>query len=116
MTPNQKKILDRFYAAATDRDASTLRSLLADDFSFTNTMMSFDNPDDYVAHLAGFCGSISGARSVAQGDTVVYMSTLHTRIADRDAEIPLCDVFTFAGDKIARQELFADSALFPRPE
>lgn len=116
MTLDQKNTLERFYAAATDRDAPALRSLLTDDFVFTNTMMSFDNPDDYVAHLSGFCGSISDARCVAEGDTVVHMSILHTRVSDRDAAIPLCDVFTFDGDKIARQELFADSALFPRPE
>ncbi len=115
MSPEQKRTLDRFYTAATDQDATALRSLLTDDFSFTSTMMSFDNPDDYVAHLAGFCGSISDSRYVAQGNRVVHMSVLHARFPDRNAEIPLCDVFTFEGNKIAHQELYTDSALFPRP-
>lgn len=114
MTPQQKKTIQNFYQAATKQDALALRALLTDNFRFQSTMMSFDNPDDYVAHLSGFCGHINNARTVAQENTVVHMATLHTQVAGTDQQIPLCDVFTFDGDKIASQELFADSALFPR--
>ncbi|MCH7621483.1 MAG: nuclear transport factor 2 family protein [Chloroflexi bacterium] len=116
MKPEQKKTLELFYTAATDHDATTLRSLLTDTFTFKSPIGVFDNPDDYVAHCMGFNGSISDSRSIAEGNQVVHMSILHAKFPDGDAHIPLCDVFTFDGDRITAQELFTDASQFPQPE
>ena len=115
MTPEQKKTLDRFYGAATDQDGEVLRSLLTDGFTFKSPLVSFDNPDDYVAHLVGFCGSISESRFIAEGDRVAHTFMLNTRFPDGEATIPMCDIFTFDGDRIREQELFTDASRFPSP-
>lgn len=114
MKPEQKKTLERFYAAVADQDATVLSSLLTDDFTFKGPIGDFDNPDDYVNHLVGFDGSISDSRYVAEGNRVVHMSILHAKFPDGDAAIPLCDIFTFDGHRIAEQELFTDTNLFPK--
>ena len=116
MTPIQKAALDQFYAGATAQDASMIRPLLTDDFTFKAPMMSFDNPDDYVAHLVGFCGHVKDSRYISEGDAVVHIFRLVARTPDGDTEMEMCDVFTFKGDKIARQELYTDSRQFPEAE
>lgn len=116
MKPEQKRTLDRFYAAATDQDATTLRALLTDSFTFKGPIGNFDNPDDYVTHLVSFRGSVSDSRYVSEGNRVVHMSILNARFPNGDVAIPLCDIFTFQGDRIAEQELFTDMSLFPKPE
>ncbi len=116
MTPSQKAALDQFYAGATAQDASMIRPLLTDDFTFKAPMMSFDEPDAYVAHLVGFCGYAKGSRYIAQGDNVVHIFTLVAMMPDGEKEMEMCDVFTFRGDKIVRQELYTDSRQFPEEE
>ncbi|WP_299191608.1 nuclear transport factor 2 family protein [uncultured Litoreibacter sp.] len=116
MTPSQKAALDQFYAGATAQDASMIRHLLTDDFTFKAPMMSFDEPDAYVAHLVGFCGYAKGSRYIAQGDNVVHIFTLVAMMPDGEKEMDMCDVFTFRGDKIVRQELYTDSRQFPEEE
>lgn len=111
----QKQTLDRFYEAATNQDAQVLRSLLTDSFKFKSPVGDFDNPDDYVDHLAGFCGWISGSRYIAENENVVHMFVLHTKTPTGQINIPMCDVFKFDGEQITEQELFADSRLFPTP-
>lgn len=113
MKADQHSTLNSFYDAATAQDAEKLRSLLTDDFRFESTMMSFDNPEDYVAHLAGFCGSVSNARMITEGNRVVHLSTLHASFPSGTVDIPLCDVFTFDEGRISHQELFVDSRFFP---
>ncbi|WP_153770720.1 nuclear transport factor 2 family protein [Labrenzia sp. CE80] len=116
MTPVQKNTLDQFYSGATARDASMIRPLLTEDFTFKAPMMNFDNPDAYVAHLVGFCGYVKNSRHIAQGDNVVHLFTLVAQMPEGEKEIEMCDVFTFTGDKIMRQELYADSKQFPETE
>lgn len=115
MKLEQKKALDQFYAAATDQDATALRSLLTDNFTFTSPIGTFDNPDDYVNHLVGFGGWVDNSRYIAEGDQVVHLSIYHMT-SPGQATIPMCDIFTFEGDRIAAQELFTDISLFPQPE
>jgi ketosteroid isomerase-like protein len=115
MTPSQETALKQFYAGATAQDASMIRPLLTDNFSFKSTMMTFDNPDDYVAHLVGLCGHVTGSRYIAQDNQVVHIFTLNAKIPGGEAQMNMCDVFTFDGGKIALQELYADSKQFPSP-
>lgn len=115
MKAEQQKTLERFYAAATDQDAQTLRGLLTDNFTFKSPIGDFDNPDDYVRHLAGFCGFISGSRYIAEGGRVAHTFILHAKFPDGDAAIAMCDIFTFDGDRITAQELFTDASRFPNP-
>jgi len=116
MTPIQEATLDQFYAGATAQDASMVRPLLTDDFTFKAPMMNFDEPDAYVAHLVGFCGYVKDSRHIAQGDTVVHIFTLVAKMPDGEKEMDMCDVFTFKGNKITRQELYTDSRQFPEEE
>lgn len=113
MTPTQKAALDQFYAGATAQDASMIRPLLTDDFTFKAPMMNFDEPDAYVAHLVGFCGYVKDSRHIAQGNHVVHVFTLVATMPDGEKELEMCDIFTFVGDKISRQELYTDSKQFP---
>lgn len=113
MTPRQKTTLDQFYAGATAQDASMIRPLLTDNFSFKSPMMNFDNPDDYVTHLVGFCGHVTNSRHVAQDNQVVHIFTLIAKMPEGDASMKMCDIFTFDGGKIALQELYTDSRQFP---
>lgn len=116
MTPAQKSTLDQFYAGATAQNASIVRPLLTDDFTFKAPMMSFDDPDAYVAHLVGFCGYVKDSRHIAEKNTVVHIFTLVAHAPDGEKEMEMCDIFTFKGDKIARQELFTDPRQFPSEE
>ena len=115
MKPEQKETLSRFYAAATEQDAMTLRSLLTDDFKFTGPIGTFDNPDDYVDHLVGFGGWVSDSRFIAEGDRVAHLCIYHMT-SPGTATIPLCDIFTFDGNRLQAQELFTDTRLFPSAE
>ncbi len=112
MTPTQKTVIDTFYAAATDQDAVALRSTLTDVFSFTGPIGDFADPDSYVGHVVSFQGAVSGSRFVTEGDTVVHMC-IFEMAGPTPAQIPMCDIFTFRGDRIAKQELFTDTAQFP---
>lgn len=112
MTHAQEKTLKAFYAAATEQSADKLRPLLTDDFAFKGPIGSHDNPDDYVQHLVGFGGYVSGSRYVAEGDQVVHVFVYHMT-SPATAEIPMCDIFTFEGERIRAQELFVDTRLFP---
>ncbi len=114
MRPEQKTTLDRFYAAATDQDATVLRSLLTDDFTFKSPIGAFDNPDDYVAHLVSFGGWVGDSRYIAEGDRVAHLCVYHMT-SPGEATIPMCDIFTFEGERIAAQELFTDTRQFPDP-
>ncbi len=114
MSPEQKQTLDTFYAGATEQDAAKIRPLLTDSFTFKSAMMAFDNPDDYVAHLVGFCGRVSDSRFIAEGNEVAHIFTLDAKLPDGEAHIPMCDVFTFEGPRIAAQELYADASRFPK--
>jgi SnoaL-like protein len=113
MTPSQQSALKQFYAGATAQDASMIRPLLTDSFSFKSPIMNFDNPDDYVAHLIGFCGYVTDSRYIAQDNQVVHIFTLNTKMPDGEVQMNMCDVFTFDGGKIVLQELYADSRQFP---
>ena len=114
MTPEQKTTLDRFYAGATAQDASMIRPLLMDAFAFRSPLMNFDDPDAYVAHLVGFCGSVSDSRYIAEGNQVVHIFTLNATLPDGEAQMKMCDIFTFDGGKIALQELYTDPGQFPQ--
>lgn len=116
MTPSQKKTLDQFYAGATAQDASMIRPLLTDNFTFKAPMMNFDDPDVYVAHLVGFCGHVKDSRHVSEGNSVVHIFTLVAEMPDGQKEMEMCDIFTFEGEKIVRQELYTDSKQFPEEE
>ncbi|MCV0427009.1 MAG: nuclear transport factor 2 family protein [Roseibium sp.] len=113
MTPEQQVALDRFYAGATAQDASMIRPLLTDDFAFKSPLMNFDNPDEYVAHLVGFCGTVSDSRYIAEDNRVVHVFTLNATLPGGEAQLKMCDIFTFKGGKIALQELYTDPGQFP---
>ena len=110
-------LLDRFYAAATQRDATALRALLTDDFTFTSPMGTFDTPEAYVAHLVGFAGYVTERRTITEGARVVHLSVYNLQAEDETvlATIPLCDIFTVRDGRFAAQETFCDTALFPVP-
>lgn len=116
MTPVQKAALDQFYAGATAQDGSMIRPLLSDNFTFKAPMMTFDDPDAYVAHLVGFCGHVKNSRYISEGDSVVHIFTLVAEMPDGQKYLEMCDIFTFDGGKIARQELYTDSKQFPDEE
>ena len=115
MTPEQKSTLETFYAGATEQNAEKIRPLLTDGFTFKSAIGNFDDPDEYVAHLVGFCGSVSTSRYIAQGNQVAHIFTLNAKFPDGETDIPMCDVFTFEGNRIASQELFTDASRFPSP-
>lgn len=107
LSPERQQTLNTFYHGATVKDASEIRSALHDDFTFTGPIGSHDNPDSFVQSLLGFDGAVTESKMIAEGDNLV-----HTYVLDIGAKIPMCDVITFTGNKLASMVLYTDSKLF----
>ena len=90
---------------------SDVRSLLADDFTSRDPLMSADSADAYVDRLKAFGDTLATHADVrhvlADGDTVAALVDFH----GPSGKMPYAQWFTFRSGKIARLEVIYD----PRP-
>jgi ketosteroid isomerase-like protein len=80
-----KEIARTYFRAWQDRDAETLRSLLADDATFRGPLGTADGAEECVAGLIGMgrvLDRVEVRAMVADGDDVITFFDLHTTVAD----------------------------------
>ncbi|MDO9457525.1 nuclear transport factor 2 family protein [Nocardioides sp.] len=83
-TTETRKIAETYFAAWQDRDAETLRSILADDATFRGPLGTADDADACVAGLIGMAqvlDRIEVRARVVEGDDVITFFDLHTTVA-----------------------------------
>ena len=107
----RQKAFDDFYKGAMSKDARQVRSALTDDFTFSGPLMSFDDPDAFVASLLGFDAEVTESRLIVDGERVAHLFVLEVAAPIR-AKIPMCDVLEFRGNRIRAIRLYTNSKLF----
>lgn len=108
------KTVGAFYEAFGRKNATALRDLLTPNFTFRGPLMSFDDPDSYVAAMAQlpFEAEVQDSRFIADGDRVAHVFTWRMTTPAK-ASIPMCEVLELEGGKVRSSELYYDSKLFP---
>lgn len=85
MTTDQtRQIAETYFRAWQERDADTLRSIIADDATFRGPLGTADDGDACVAGLVGMAqvlDRIEVRAMVVDGDDVITFFDLHTTIA-----------------------------------
>lgn len=79
-----RELAETYFRAWQDRDAATLRSILADDATFRGPLGAADDADACVAGLLGMAQVLDHVEvraMVVEGDDVITFFDLHTTIA-----------------------------------
>lgn len=102
-----------YYAAFGSKDWDKLRTLLSDDFTFKGAMMSFENPEAFVAAMKemGMEGVPEGSRFIADGNSVAH-TFVWKMTAPAKVDVPMCEVFETEQGKVRSSQLFFDPKLF----
>ena len=109
------EIVKRLNRAFETKDQATFASLLHPNYKFRGSLMQLNSPKEAVEFLAQcpFKSKSQNVRFYEAGDTV-------TQTFDWVVEEPfkgtirMCDVITLKDGKVISEELFYDSAKFPK--
>ena len=109
-----QKVVAAYYEAFGRKEMKKLRALLAADFTFRGSMMSFDSPDAFIKAMAElpFEATVEGSKFISEGNRVAH-AFVWKMTAPAKASVPMCEVFEVAEGRIRSSELFYDSKLFP---
>lgn len=104
------EVIEAYYRAFSAHDGDGIRAMITDDFTFRGPMMQFDNAETYVQAMTGMQipGSPTGSSFIVDGDRVAHVFEWEIPGA---SQIPMCEVITIDGDKIAAIQLYFDSKL-----
>ena len=107
-------VAKKLIKAWEQKDESTLRACLHDDYSFKGPMMEMKSADEAVAFMntCPFEFTNEHCEVMVEGKTLVHIFDWKVT-APFQATIPMVEVMEFEGEKVKRARLFFDSALFP---
>ncbi len=115
-TGSPREIVDRYYAAWTNKDFATARSLLHDDLSFHGPIDTFDNADDYIAAITRLASIVTGVKRqkvFVDGQDVCEIYDLIT--ATPAGTAPVAEWHTVKDGKIAAIRVYFDARPFAPP-
>lgn len=104
-------VLQRFYAAAVNRDFVTMRGLLSDDLVFVGLFETYRSADQYLEAFRGLLSiteRLQVKKIIAQGNDAAIFFELQTR-APAEATVLVAEWHHFEGGKIARVESAFDA-------
>ena len=109
------EIVEKLNQAFETKDQVAMRSLLHEKYTFRGSLMALQSPEEAVQFLANwpFEAKSENIQFFVAGDTV-------TQIFDWVVKEPfqgiirMCDVVTLKDGKVFSEELFYDSAKFPK--
>ena len=108
------EVAKRMTKAWQEKDESTFRSCIHEDYTFKGPMMEMRSAKEaleFMRQCAFECTS-ENCEVVSEGQTLVHIFDWKVT-APFQATIPMVEVMEFEGDKVKRARLFFDSALFP---
>jgi len=108
------ELAKRMTKAWQEKDESTFRACIHDDYTFKGPMMEMRSAHEAVEFMkqCAFECSTENCEVVIEGQTLVHMFDW-TVTAPFQATIPMVEVMEFEDDKVKRARLYFDSALFP---
>ncbi len=108
------EIVKKLVAACEAKDMKTVRSLVSDDYTLRDPMMSLNGPDELVQMLEScpFDGTMKEVHYLDAGDTVVMTAECIMTKPERFSW-RMCDVLTLENGKVRAEEMFYDTAQFP---
>src|SRR3954447_24779840 len=107
-----RDLVDRYFAALTARDLTTVRTLLHDDLSFKGPLATLDNADAYLHGLGHVTAAMTGLERrvvVAEGENVIQTYDL---ILGSAAAVPVAEWLQVRDDRIAAIQMFLDARAF----
>ncbi len=107
-------VAKRMTKAWQEKDESTFRACIHDDYTFTGPMMAMRNANEALEFMreCAFEHSTENCEVVSEGNTLVHIFDWKV-MAPFQKTIPMVEIMEFEGDKVKRARLFFDSALFP---
>ncbi len=106
------EIVDRYFAAMSEKDFATIRALVHDDVTFKGAMGTTEGADDYVGGLRQTLKNMRVVRRqaiAAEGENVFQVYDLV--MSEPDVTLPVAQWLCVRDDKIAALQVFFD----PRP-
>lgn len=110
-----KAIAQRFSTAFHAKDEATIENLVAEDYTFKGPMMQLNSRAaliDFMRNMPFNC-SEKTSRYLEDGNTVVKICEVSFTVPF-NGNVPMCEVFTLKDGKITNDELYYDTALFPK--
>lgn len=107
-------VAKRMTKAWQEKDESTFRGCLHDDYTFKGPMMEMRSANEALECLRRCTFEFTNEKCevVVEGNTLVHIFDWKVT-APFLATIPMVEVMEFEGEKVKRARLFFDSALFP---
>ncbi len=108
------EVAKRMTKAWQEKDESTFRACIHDDYTFRGPMMEMRSANEALECMkqCAFECTTENCEVVAEGQTLVHVFDWKVT-APFQATIPMVEVMEFESDKVKRARLFFDSALFP---
>jgi ketosteroid isomerase-like protein len=111
MDDTTNRLVDDYYAAWGSGDFETFQELLTEDFRFRGALDQADGPATFVdisRRNAPMFGEVrfSDVRRIVNGSRAVNLYTFEVG----PARVPIAEAFEVRGDRIARIDLYSDSA------
>jgi len=107
-------VAKRMTKAWEEKDESTFRACIHDDYTFKGPMMEMRSANEALECMrqCTFEFTNENCEVVVEGNTLVHIFDWKVT-APFQATIPMVEVMEFEGKKVKRARLFFDSALFP---
>ena len=107
-------VAKRMTKAWEEKDESTFRACLHDEYTFKGPMMEMRSANEALECMrrCSFEFTNENCEVVVGGNTLVHIFDWKVTVPFQ-ATIPMVEVMEFEGDKVKRARLFFDSALFP---
>ncbi len=114
MTDNTK-IVRQMFDACMNKDFETARKLFHPQYTLKDPMMTLNGPDEVIEMMKNCPGGnrIENITMIAEGNRVV---TIFDNIGTKpeNYNVWMCDIATIEGGKIRSEEMFYDTAAFPK--
>lgn len=115
-TNDNVEIVKKLFKACESKDFTTVKSLIQADYSLKDPMMELHSADEMIAMMKD-CPSdmkVKNLEVMAVGDDKV-VSTFESTMSESGAEpLRMCSIVTLKSGKIAKEEMFYDTAKIPQ--
>jgi ketosteroid isomerase-like protein len=109
------ELVKKLFQTCDAKDFTAVRELLHERYSFKGSCMKMESRDEMIAAMkqCPMNGESKNLRFIEEGNQVVAVFDW-TVSSPFQATIPMCNVLTISGGKVLREELFFDTAKFPK--